>query len=249
MLFRSFEQEYAFDNKNADYVNIYNPIVIAASVHFKEAITDIGKTFQLGYRIPEEIELPKGVYYLAVYSVSTKRRIMGKEVSSDILVPVLYNVDKDMTIIDEVVNMKIFGDIQDNAKFLDTSDTSDNLSAEACANMESDFTAFISDYVIRRKAEIAIKDDSQRELRLRQLKEYYAARIKKEERNIREEEQNIEWLSDEKEVSRAKNRLQLANNRLKMLHTSKDAAFEKINSSQPPIITHTLVSLSKVVMN
>lgn len=245
----TFEQEYAFDNKNADYVNIYNPIIIAASVHFKEAITDIGKTFQLGYHIPEEIELPKGVYYLAVYSVSTKRKIMGKEVSSDILVPVLYNVDKDMTIIDEVVNMKIFGDIQDNAKFLDTNDISDNLSAEACANMESDFTAFISDYVIRRKAEIAIKDDSQRELRLRQLKEYYAARIKKEERNIREEEQNIEWLSDEKEVSRAKNRLQLANNRLKMLHTSKDAAFEKINSSQPPIITHTLVSLSKVVMN
>lgn len=245
----TFEQEYAFDNKYADYVNIYNPIIIAASVHFKEAIADIGKTFQFGYTIPDEIDLPKGLYYLAVYSVSTKRKIMGKDVSSDILVPVLYNVDEDKTITDEIVNMKIFGDIQDNAKYMADGENSISLSAEACANMESDFTAFISDYVIKRKAEIAIKDDSQRELRLRQLQEYYAARIKKEERNIREEENNIEWLSDDKEISRAKNRLQLANNRLKMLHTSKDTAFEKVNSSQPPIITHTLVSLSKVVMN
>lgn len=244
----TFEQEYAFDNKYADYVNVYNPIIIAASVHFKKAIADIGKTFQFGYKIPDEIDLPKGVYYLAVYSVSTKRKIMGKDVSSDILVPVLYNVNEDMTITDEIVNMKIFGDIQDNAKYMEDGEPSISLSAEACANMESDFTAFISEYVRKRKAEIAIKDGSQRELRLRQLQEYYSARIKKEERNIREEENNIECLSDDKEVSRAKNRLQLANNRLKMLHTSKEAAFEKVNSSQPPTITHTLVSLSKVVM-
>ena len=245
----TFEQEYAFNNKYADYVNIYNPIIIAASVHFKDAIANIGKTFQFGYAIPDEIDLPKGLYYLAVYSVSTKRKIMGKDVSSDILVPVLYNVDEDKTITDEVVNMKIFGDIQDNAKYMADGENSISLSTEACANMESDFTAFISEYVIKRKTEIAIKDDSQRELRLRQLQEYYAARIKKEERNIREEENNIEWLSDDKEISRAKNRLQLANNRLKMLLTSKDVAFEKVNSSQPPIITHTLVSLSKVIMN
>lgn len=245
----TFEQEYAFDNKYADYVNIYNPIIIAASVHFKEAIANIGKTFQFGYTIPTGIDLPKGLYYLAVYSVSTKRNIMGKDVSSDILVPVLYNVNEDKTITDEFVNMKIFGDIQDNAKYMVDGENPISLSAEACANMESDFTAFISDYVIKRKAEIAIKDDSQRELRLRQLQEYYAARIKKEERNIREEENNIEWMSDDKEVSRARNRLQLAHNRLKMLYTSKDAAFEKVNSSQPPIIIHTLVSLSKVVMD
>ena len=244
----TFEQEYAFDNKSADYVNIYNPIIIAAAVYFKEAIARIGKTFQFGYTIPDGIDLPKGVYYLAVYSVSTKRKIMGKEVSSDILVPVLYNVDEDRTIADEIVTMKIFGDIQDNAEYMADSNTI-CLSDEACANMESDFTAFISEYVKKRKAEIAIKDDSQRELRLRQLKEYYAARIKKEERNIREEENNIEWLSDDKEISRAKNRLQLANNRLKKLLMSEEAAFENVNSSQPPVITHTLVSLSKVIMN
>lgn len=245
----TFEQEYAFDNKHTDYVNIYNPIIIAASVHFKKTIADIGKTFQFSYHIPDEIDIPIGAYYLAVYSVSTKRKIMGKEVSSDILVPILYNVNEDKTLTDEITNMRVFGDIQDNAKFIENDEYSMNLSAKACANMESDFTAFISEYVIKRKKEIAIKDDSQKELRLRQLKEYYAARVKKEERYIKEEERMIEWMSDDKEVARAKNRLQLANNRLKMLHAARDAAFERVISSQPPIITHSLVSLSKVIMN
>lgn len=245
----TFEQDYAFDNKHTDYVNIYNPIIIAASVHFKQTIDSIGKTFQLYYNRPDDIEIRKGVYYLAVYSVSTKRRIMGKEVSSDILVPVLYNVETDTTIIDEDINMKIFGDIQDNAVYSEDCGEPHELSVEACANMESDFTAFISDYVIRKKSEIAMKDDSQKELRLRQLKEYYSARIKKEERNIREEEKNIERPSYDKEQARAKNRLQLANNRLKMLHTSKESAFERLNATEPPIISHTLISLSKVVMN
>lgn len=244
----TFRQENAFDNKYADYVNIYNPIIIAASVYFKDAIKDLGKTFQLSYRIPEGMDMPKGMYYIAVYSVTTKRKIMGKDVSSDILVPVLYNVGEDKTITDEMTNMKIFGDIQENCGFWDGCEEEAGLSAEACANMESDFSAFISEYVVRMKEEIAIKDESQRELRLRQNKEFFAARIKREERNIREEERAIASLSDEKEIARARNRIQLANNRIKMLKTSKAAAFDKANFYQLPVITHTLVSLSRILM-
>lgn len=245
----TFDQEYAFENKFTDYVNIYNPIIVAASVYFKNSISDIGKTFQLNYELPVGIDIAKGLYYLAVYSVATKRKIMAKDISSDVLVPVLYNVKEDFTIIDEDVNMKVFGDIQDNAKFFDNSRFTETLSSKRCANMESDFTAFISDYVERRKAEIAIRDDSQKELRLRQLEEYYQARIQKEEKNIKNEEDIIEWLHDEKEIARVKNRLQLANNRLKNLRISKENAFEKINFTLPPTITHSLISLSKVVIN
>lgn len=245
----TFEQEYAFENKYTDYVNIYNPIIIAASVYFKEAIASLGKTFQLCYKLPEDIDIRKGVYYMAVYSVSTKRQIMGKNVSSDILVPVLYNVETDETIIDEDVNMKIFGDIQEHATHNEGHEDSIHLSAEACANMESDFTAFISDYIIRKKAEIAMKDDSQKELRLRQLKEYYYAREKKIEKEIKDKEWDLEWIRNDKEIAKSKNDIRLAKNRLKMLYSARESAFEKVNATKQPIISHTLISLSKVVMN
>lgn len=246
----TFDQEYAFENKNADYVNIYNPIIVAASLYFKEAINTIGKTFRLCYKLSKGVDLLKGNYYLAVYSVSTKRMIMGKEISNDVLVPVLYNAEKDFTITDEELNMKIFGEIQENGLFLNDEYDQFNISSEGVANMESDFTAYISDYVIRKKEDIAIKDDSQRELRLRQVEEYYSARIKKEERNVKDANDMIELLScsSEDEIARAKNKLMLANNRLKMLRDSREAAIERINSTKSPTLTSTLISLSKVVI-
>lgn len=245
----TFDQKYAFENKYVDYVNLYNPLIIATSVHFRKAIAGLGKTFQLRYNIPDNMDIDKGIYYLAVYSVSIKRTIMGREVSSDVLVPVFYNVEKDMTINNEAINMKIFGDIQERALHLYDTDTSVHISEEACANMESDFTEFISDYVARKNAEITMKDDSQKELRLRQLKEYYESRIQKEEAYMKTEEKQLAWLTDEKEISRTKNRLQLAKNRLNMLFSSKEAALERANSSKPPMMAYSLISLSKVVMD
>lgn len=243
----TFDQEYAFENKFADYVNIYNPIVVAASVYFKEAIASVGKTFKFKYTVPNDVNLEKGEYYMAVYSVSTKRTILNKAVSSDILVPVLYNVKNDYTILNEDLNMTIFGDIQDNAEFFEGEDT--NISSVTCANMESDFTAYISDYIVRKKKEIAIKDDSQRELRLRQLEEFYSTRIKKEEKYIQDEMICLEWISDDKEIARIKNRIQLAQNRLNMLTTSRKSDIDKLHSAKSPTITYSMVSLSKILMN
>lgn len=246
----TFDQEYAFENKNADYVNIYNPIIIAASLYFKETISSVGKTFRLCYKLPEEIDLLKGNYYLAVYSVSTKRMIMGKEVSNDVLVPVLYNAENDITVTDEELNMKIFGEIQESGFFLTDENDRFNISSDGVANMESDFTAYISDYVIRKKEDIAIKDDSQKELRLRQVEEYYSTRIKKEEKNIKDENDKLKWLSSwsEDEIAQIKNRRRLANNRLKMLQNSRETAIERINSIKSPSLTSNLISLSKVVI-
>lgn len=245
----TFDQKYAFENKSADYVNIYNPIIIAASNYFKKAISEVGRTFELAYDVPPALNLAKGLYYLAVYIVSTSREVMGKSVSSDVLIPVIYNVADDVTITDEELNLKVFGDIQDTATFL-LEPTDTVLSPEAVANMESDFTEFISNYVLRKKEDIRIKDESLKAIRRRQLEEYYSTRIAKEEDYILNEQNNIGWLPpDDPETARAKNRLQLANNRLRMLQASKQAAEERLNSAPTPTLSYSLISLSKVIMN
>lgn len=246
----TFDQSYAFENKMADYVNIYNPIVIAASNYFKSAIEGIGKTFQLTYSIADGLPLSSGLYFLAVYKVSTTREIMGKRVSSDMLVPVMYNVADDITILDEDLNLKVFGEIQENASYVTDSDITP-ISAEALANMESDFADFITNVVSRKKHELSIKDESLKEIRLRQLDEYYSSRIDREEINIIQEQFNLECLSilNDKDVARVKNKLQLAQNRHKILKQSREAAISRLNSSLPPSISYSLVSLSKVIMN
>lgn len=242
----TFDQEYAFEDKSADYVNIYNPLIIAASVYFKESISSIGNTFQLKYKLPEGINLNCGEYFMAVYIVTTQREILGKKVSSETLVPVLYNVDDDYTITDEDLNMEVFGEIQEGALNITTEDGQVLITDDGYSNMESDFTLYISEYVANMKEEIAIRDDSQKELFIRQLNEHFAARIEKEKKNISDAEFNIEWIHDDKDLARAKNVLRLAENRLKMREREKEEAIAKVNSTKPPVISSSLVSLNRL---
>lgn len=242
----TFDQEYAFEDKSADYVNIYNPLIIAALLYFKESISSIGNTFQLKYKLLEGINLKRGEYFMAVYTVTTQREILGKNVSSETLVPVLYNVDDDYTITDEDLNMKVFGEIQEEALNITTEDGQLLITNDGYSNMESDFTLYVSEYVANMKEEIAIRDDSQKELFIRQLNEYFAARIEKEKKNISDAEFNIEWIHDDKDLARAKNVLRLAENRFKMLGRAKEEAIAKANSTKPPVISSSLVSLNRL---
>lgn len=245
----TFNQEYAFDNKTVDFVNIYNPIIIAASVYFKDTISSIGNTFQLKYTSAEKLGLKPGEYFMAVYCLRTERNVLGKKVGTETLVPVLYSVAEDLTIEDEELNLKVFGEIQDNAENVTLDDGTANVGETAFLNMEGDFTDYISNYVVAKKSEIEIKDESQKELLIRQLEEYYSARIKKEKSNISEAEMNVEWMRDDKDIARAQNILRLAQNRLKMLEAARDAALERANSNIPPSITHNLISLTRIILN
>lgn len=246
----TFDQEYAFENKSVDYVNIYNPIIIAASVYFKETISSIGNTFQLKYKLPDGLSLNRGEYFMAIYTIKTQREILGKKVGSETLVPVLYNIAEDLTITDPDLNVKVFGKIQDDSLNLTADDGMLTIADERYSNMESDFTLYISEYITKMKEDMAIRDDSQKELFIRQLNEYFATRIEKEKKNITDAEFNFEWISDsmKKEKGQAKNILQLAENRLKMLEKAKEEAITKANSTVPPEISSKLVSLNRIII-
>ncbi|MBD5420852.1 MAG: DEAD/DEAH box helicase [Bacteroides sp.] len=244
----TFDQAYAFDNKNVDFVNIYNPIIVASAVYFKRAIDDIGKTFKLAYTLSDCSLLSKGLYFLAVYVVSTNRQVMGKQVSSDVLVPVLYNVEEDRTIQDEDINMSVFGSIQDNAEFYDDSLEVKDVSHESYSNMEADFTEYITDYMFRKKEDITIKDESQKQLRLRQNEEYYSARLQRVKKSIENLEFRRDHSLDKAEAQKAISDIRLAEYRYKMLEDGKAAALERVNAIQPASLSYSLISLSKLMI-
>lgn len=244
----TFCQDFAFDNKHVDYINIYNPIIIAASVFFKKTISTVGKTFELKYKVPKSLGFEEGLYYLAVYSIEISRTVMGKIISSDMLVPIFYSVNGDAIILDEAVSMKLFGDIQENAEYVENQQCKQTVSDEAFANMESDFTLFISDYVSLKKEEIRVKDDSQKALRVRQVDDYYKIRIEKEESKVNEEKKLLEWIQDEKESGKIKSRLQLAINRLNKLKKDRAERLERINADNKFNVSYSLISLSKLIM-
>lgn len=248
----TFNQQYAFEHKFVDYVNIYNPIIVASSKYFKDSITEIGKTFQLIYKLPDEVDLPMGMYYLAVYCVSSNRKIKDKDVVSDTLVPVLYDVKNDITIKDEEINMKIFGEIQENGEFFEV-DFHDDMTLENFDDMEGDFAEYISDFVNRKQQENVVIDTSKKELRIRQLKQFHDPRVDKAKKDVKQESDMVDEIIyrkgvDGNDVMRAKNRLQLAKNRLKLAEAARDNAMDYVNSIQSPTLSYKLISLTKVIM-
>lgn len=245
----TFNQEFAFENKCIDYVNIYNPFIIAASVYFKESISSIGNTFQLKFELPDSIELKRGEYFLAVYTIVRKQRVLNKEITSETLVPVLYNIEDDVIIDDEELNMNVFGKIQQKALNMATEDGQLIIPEQVYVNMECEFTQYISDYVEEMKNEIAIKEDSQKEMSIRQYKQHYDLRIEKERENVGIAEKNLEIIQEinsDEEVAKAKNLLQLARNRLNLLEKQREEAIERVNSIQAPELLPCLVSLNRL---
>lgn len=244
----TFDQEFAFENKDVDYVNIYNPIIIAASSFFKKTISTIGNTFQIKYQVPADANIKRGEYFLAIYSVATTRIILGKKVVSETLVPVFYNVDNDETITDEISNIQLFGSLQDAALNITLDDPNNEMSQEAIENMESDFTSYISDFIDKQNAELEIRDSSQKQLFSRQLEDYYSARIEKIQKEISKLEDNLTWIFDDKEKASQKNKINLANNRLKMAIDDRISALDKINNTTSASISSNLISLSRVLI-
>ena len=242
----TFDQLDAFENKSIDYVNIYNPLIIAASNYYKEKVGEIGKTFQMKCKSETELNFNPGLYYLGIYSVSTKKYSLGKDIVSNELVPIVYDVAKDMTVVDKDLNMKIFSLIQDETEYLSIDEAGDNISEEECNNMQSDFTEYISNFIDTQTKEIKAREDSLKVLRKRQTEEYYKLRIERAKQKIRDEEWKIEWLQDKKEIANAKRDLGLAQYNLRKLEDEKKEAINRIESILAPSLTSSLISISKI---
>lgn len=242
----TFNQNFAFENKNADYVNIYNPLIIAASEYFKKNISTIGKTFQLKSKESSKIGLKKGEYFMAVYIVITERDVLGKNIKSETLLPVIYDVSEDKTICDNDFNLSVFGELQSNATNMTIEDGVLNLSDETISNMESDFAQYIYDHINHLKDEIEIIDNSQKELHIRQLTEYYDLRIEKELKYIEDAKLEIVRSIDEEEKDKAEQKHRLAELRYNNWLNNKRETIERASSTKTPKISNRLISLNRI---
>lgn len=244
----TFKQEHAFDNKEMDYINIYNPLIIAASRYFATQIEKMGRTFQLKLKRPKKCTLPAGLYFVGVYVITSTTMMIRKKIKSNILVPIIYDIANDKTLTDEHINLEIFGLLQDKSEYLSSLNAMPELENEVYSNIESDFTEYITNFVAQKKKENELRNDSLKQLQIKQIEEYFDTRIVKEESNVKEAANLLEWINEENDYMRMNNNLRLARNRLKILEDKKMEAIEKVNSRCCPSISYSLISLTKLLV-
>lgn len=245
----TFEQEKAFKDKSLTFINIYHPIIRAGVKLFEEKRDKSQCTFffQLqSHHLPKEIE--KGLYMLAIYKISVTRTLFEKQIVTDSLYPILYDVAKGHIIEDHELAERFMGRAQVDGQYAPL-DESNRLDEELITDLRYDFNDSVSSYVWEHQTEIQTRIDNSKKLRYQQTIQYYDTRQKNFERNIANQELMREYAistGNDDELRRADNVLRLQRANLRDLMEKKESDLERINRDVHLKVTPEIKSLNLV---
>lgn len=177
----TFNQELAFRDKNLIYINIYNPLILAASHYFLDKNGEDNKTFCFSLHADNYIH-QGDVFFLAICKLETKQNIFGVEKVSNTLIPILFNVNKE-AIEDQNLSNHVWA----------MSQSSDMLRSQSVVPQVDNFVikemkvAIVDerDRIIKeRMDEINLQHDNRKMIKLEEYKKWYESRIKNYRRNI-----------------------------------------------------------------
>ena len=245
----TFDQEMAFKEKKLAFINIYHPI-IRAGVKFFESKRDKSQCtffFQLkSNHLPSEIG--KGLYMLAIYKISVSRTQFERQVVTDSLYPILFDVVNEHLIEDHTLAEKFMGRAQVDGQYAPFDD-SNRLDEELIADLRYDFNDCVNSYVWEHRKEMQTRIDNGKKLRHQQTIQYYDTRQKSLERSIANQEMIREYavsLGNDDDLRRAENILRLQRANLRDLLERKEADLERINRDVHLKVTPEIKSLNLV---
>ncbi len=245
----TFDQKKAFEDKNLTFINIYHPIIRAGVKLFEEKREKSQCTFffQLqSHHLPHEIQ--KGMYMLAIYKIKVTRTLFEKQIVSESLYPILYDVANGHIIDDHELAEKFMGRAQVDGQYAPLIE-SNKLDEELITDLRYDFNDCVNSYVFEHQTEIQTRIDNSKKLRYQQTMQYYEIRQKNFERNIKHQEDIREYaisVGDDEELRRAENVLRLQRANLRDLLERKESDLERINKDVKLRVVPEIKSLSLV---
>ena len=245
----TFDQEKAFKEKRLAYINIYHPIIRAGVKFFESKRDKTQCTFFFQLRsdhLPSEIS--KGLYMLAIYKISVSRTQFERDVVTDSLYPILFDVANDKLVEDHSLAERFMGRAQVDGQYAPL-DESNLLSEELISDLRYDFTECVNAYVWKHRGEMQTRIDNSKKLRFQQTIQYYETRQKSMERNIANQELMREYAissGNDDELRRTENVLRLQRANLRDLLDRKQSDIERINRDINLRVTQEIKSLNLV---
>ena len=245
----TFNQERAFKDKELTYINIYHPIIQAGVRMFEEKRDKKECTFFFeltSKNLPKEIM--HSCYILAIYKVSVSRIVFDKNVKTDSLYPLLYDMSSKKVVADQELAEKFMGRAQVDGRYAPIDDAL-HIDDDTLDNMRYDLKDSIDSYVESYRKDLQNRIDNSKKLRFQQTIQYYSTREKSLERSIssietiREVYMNVK---DNNILRNAENSLRLLNANLRDLQKRKEKDLEKINRDVNLKVTEEIKSLNLV---
>ena len=245
----TFDQELAFKEKSLTFINIYHPIISAGVKMFESKRDKRQCTFFFELKsqnLPSELH--KGLYMLAIYRISVKRMLFEKQVVTDSLYPILFDVENDTIIDNHEMAEKFMGRAQVDGHYAPLEENN-RLNEDTIATLRYDFSDCADEYVRNYQKELQIRIDNSKKLRYQQTIQYYESRQKNFERNINTYEGIREYAiaeKDDDELRRAENVLRLQRANLRDLLNKRENDLERINRDVHLVVSHEIKSLNLV---
>lgn len=245
----TFDQDTAFKNKSISYVNIYHPIIQAGVSMYEKTADKSNRTFFFEMEassIQEKIR--KGCYLLAIYKISVSRLIFEKQVVTESLYPILYDMQERIIIEDRELTEKFMGKAQVNGRYAPLTEEL-KINPDVIDEIEYDFKEVVDNYVDEYYNDQLMRIDNSKKMRLQQTLQYHDTRIRNQEGYIRQQEnilQDAKLLHDDVLINRTERTLYLQRGRLQSMIQRKEDDVEKINRDEQLKVTDEVKSLNLV---
>lgn len=241
----SLNQEIAFNDRSVIYINAYHPIILASRSYFDEYKNN-NKAFQFGISINNFRDIDKiatGEYILAVYCLNYTKKWLNSENEYELLLPILYNIDKDEFIKDSDVSERFLGECQ---LFATVNQTPLRMDENVIDEYRFDIAEYINevhkDFINDKKMRL----DTSKSMEMQQTEEYYNNRISNIEERINDYEDKIKYTSDNKEKSNLIKILPATRGQLQSMIDDRDKALKTIKESKIISKEPKIVSISQI---
>lgn len=245
----TFDQEIAYQNKEAEFINAYHPLITAAREYFEKSYSDPIKAFQFALpldKIKINNNLEPGSYYLAVYTLSYTKSWFGKDFTNEILVPIVYNTQQGVILNNKDVAERFFGLSQLYATPTSIPfETDSNLIEELNFDFEDEIKRISDEFIEDQK----IRLESSKELQKKRIEAFYDLSIKKAEMQIESIIEKANAASTDDERNSTLSILPAREGLLKKEQQKKEDELLRVDSSQITYKTPIIQSLSQIIIS
>lgn len=242
----TFHQEKAFQDKSLIYVNLYHPLIQICLKYYAQYAEKNACTFK--YALPAGEHLSAGQsFFLALYRLSTIRKVQGIPVVNETLHPIAFDIANDGLVDDETSNSLLS---LSQTKGLQTYFECNNVDDQLLKDMRLDLKESIDEKkaAMREELEVNILNDRMRDLA--QLQEWHRSRTSATQQKIEEYEKMILNLGEDDnytELRKSYNRsIAGLKGTLTSLDKEKKMREDIINEDPELKIEETLVALNYI---
>lgn len=244
----TFDQDTAYEHSGYEFITAYHPFITAAYVYFEKNKANLDKTFSLeiSRSMLSEIDSPiSGEYVLALFVLHSEKHLYGSVTTSEVLTPVLFDMDKEEMVEDENLVKTIYAQAQDSGSLTKKANTpiDQNIILTMKIEMEEKINQIQREFIENESVLI----ESNKITMSNQYTQYYDSRIEHLENTLLRHET---WanIGDEKERAQIKRVLAMDRKNIENMKIEKEEKLAAIQDAGIVEKEHKLLSLSRITI-